>query len=126
MKKYVLIVVSLLTMPFSVSAHEYPTIDTVRFVINCMAEQGAQTEENLYVCTCRHDVFTELMSFAEYDDATFFEHNKKMPGKRGAMVRDNEKAIKDSGKLEQVQQEANARCPAVKHIESTVKRKDAN
>jgi hypothetical protein len=126
MKKYTLIFILLSVMASNASAYDYPTIESVRFVINCMTELGGQNEQNLYTCTCRHDVVAENMTFAEYDDATFFDRNTAMPGKRGAMVRDNEKGARDKKNLEELLKKASAQCPVVKHLETPVKDKDAN
>ena len=44
-------VLALLVPWFGAMADEYPTADTVRMVVACMAELGAQNEENLLTCS---------------------------------------------------------------------------
>ena len=126
MRKYIFIFILLFVMAANVNAHDYPTIETVRFVVNCMAELGAQNEQNLYTCTCRHDALVSKMTYEEYDGATVFERNRQMPGERGGFVRDNERGAKEFRKLEELLKEASTQCPVVKHLESPVKDKDAN
>lgn len=126
MRKYIFMFVLSFVMVTNVSAHDYPTIETVRFVVNCMAELGGQNEQNLYTCTCRHDGLVSKMTFEEYDDAMVFEHNRQMPGERGGFVRDNERGAREYHKLEGLLKEVSAQCPVVKHLESPVKDEGAN
>jgi len=116
MKKRI-ILLAMLIMPMSVNASDYPTEAIVRNVIDCMTELGGLNDPNLYTCTCRADYTMSHMTFAEYDDATFFDRNKQMAGKRGAMVRDNERGKAHSEMYEKVLSEAEKNCPVVKHIE---------
>jgi len=97
-------------------ADGFPTEETVRFVLNCMAGLGAQTDENLYTCICRHDVIAKSMSYEEYEGAMTFERNQEMPGDRGGFVRDNKLAKEDDKKLQKARVEADAQCPVVKHV----------
>lgn len=121
MKKYGYILVSLLVFSVNTNAHDndYPTMDTVRFVVECMAELGAQNEENLYTCTCRHDVVAGMMSFERYERAVFFKRYSSMPGKRGGLVRDSTEAKQLVSELDEAFKVAEQKCPAVKHIEPT-------
>ena len=112
-----IILLSLLFMPLSVSASDYPTEQIVRNVIDCMVELGGIKDQNMYTCACRADYIMTNMTFAEYDDATFWDRNKQMAGKKGAMVRDNELGKVHSKKYEKVLTEAEKVCPVVKHIE---------
>ena len=126
MRKYIVLPILMFVIATNVNAHDYPTIETVRFVVNCMAELGGQNEQNLYACTCRHDALVSNMTYEEYDDAMVFEHNRQMPGERGGFVRDNERGQKQYKRLEQILDEASAQCPVVKHLESPVKDKGAD
>ena len=125
MRKYIVVPILLLVMASGVYANDYPTIETVRFVVNCMADLGGQNEQNLYACTCRHDALVKQMSYEEYDDAMVFERNKQMPGERGGFVRDNERGVKNYKKFKNLLDEISAQCPVVKHIEAPVRDKDA-
>ena len=91
-----------------------------------MTELGGLNDPNLYTCTCRADYFMSHMTFAEYDDATFFDRNKQMAGKRGAMVRDNKGGKEHSEIYEKVLSEAEKNCPVVKHIEPIKIKKPEN
>ena len=47
--------------------HDYPTIETVGYVLECMQENGGQTVENMYSCSCRFDKLAATMSFDDYE-----------------------------------------------------------
>lgn len=99
------------------AADDYSTVETVRYVMGCMAENGGNTEENLYACTCRFDVIAAGMPFAEYEQAQLYERYREMPGKRGALFRESEMGDKLKAKLRKLRKEAEERCPLVRHIE---------
>jgi len=58
------------------SANDFPTIEAVRFVVNCMVDNGGQNEENLYACTCRFDAMSSEISFNEYEQVAVYIRNK--------------------------------------------------
>ncbi len=105
-----------LTSSFA-ARNEYPTVDTVRFVVNCMADNGGQTEENLYACTCRFDVINAAFTFAEYEEVSVYVRNKAMPGEKGGVFRDLSRNIKDlSAKYAQISKQAASACPIAKRV----------
>lgn len=106
------------------SASEYPTIDTVRYVVNCMADNGGQNEENLYACTCRFDAISSQLTFDEYEQVSVYERNKAMPGEKGGVFRDlgrDTKELRD--KFEQIELNAFSACPIAKRVSRPVKAK---
>ena len=115
-----LIVIACLSTPLTAMAEAYPTMDTVQMVVTCMSEIGGQTEENLYVCSCRHDVITSEFTFEEYERANLYERYRVMPGERGGMFRDAKEAKGMSKKLESVRKRAEQECPVVKHIDANI------
>lgn len=117
MRKHTVILAGLLTVSPAAFADDYPTMESVRYVLDCMFELGGQTEENLYSCACRHDFIAANMPFETFEQATFFERYNQMPGKRGGLVRDNKEGPGLKKKLKEVKTEAAAHCPVVKHIE---------
>ena len=123
MKKYTIVLAGLLVMPLHALADDYPTMESVRYVLDCMVELGGQNEENLYACSCRHDYIAANIPFAEFEQATFFQRYDQMPGKRGGLVRDNEEAPQLKKHLNEVKTQAAANCPVVKHIELNPEKK---
>ena len=100
-----------------VMADEYPTEETVRFVLNCMTEMGGQTDENLYTCACRYDAIRSAMTYSDYEEGYTFERNMKMPGEKGSSFRDNKRAEGLYKELLKVREKANSSCLVVKHVE---------
>src|SRR3972149_3416655 len=87
----------MLLLPFmvislNVNGSEFSSQETVPFALNCMAENGGLSDENLYYCTCRLDHIASRISFSDYEEGVTFERNKEMPGEKGGSVRDNERA----------------------------------
>ena len=92
------------------------TIDSVRFVLECMAEIGGLSDENLYTCACRHDAIFSRMSFSDYEEGVTYERNRAMPGEKGGFFRDNERGEKFFEKLKSVREAVNSECIAVKTV----------
>lgn len=118
MRKFIVMIC--LSMPLSALAETYPTLDTVQMVVTCMSEIGGQTEENLYVCACRHDVIAAEFTFEEYERANLYERYRGMPGERGGMFRDAKEAKNISKELDKIRKKAEQECPLVKRIEAHV------
>ena len=122
MKKFALMLIPLSFVSMQSHAHDYPTMETVRAVVECMADLGEQNEQNLYTCTCRHDVIEKLVVFEEFERARFFERYNQMPGKRGGLVRDSKEGEKLVENLNAAREEAARECPEVKNIATPPKR----
>lgn len=98
-------------------ADEYPTEETVRYVLGCMAELGGQNDRNLYTCACRYDAIRSQMVFTEYEEGVTYERNKAMPGKKGGFFRDNERGERFYQALLKAREQADKSCIVVKHVE---------
>lgn len=117
-----LILTALVFISGAVSANDYPTIETVRYVVNCMVDNGGQNEENLYACTCRFDAISKVMTFQEFEDVSVFVRNKDMPGEKGGVFRDLGKATKGiRAKYEAATKSAEKSCPVAKRVKHSVK-----
>ena len=102
----------------------FPTEETVRFVLNCMAELGGMQDENLYTCVCRHDATQALMLYSDYADARTYERNRAMPGKKGGFFRDNDHGKALYEQLAKVRATVNEQCVPVKRIQPPTLRPD--
>ena len=92
------------------------TLETVRYVLGCMADLGGLSDENLYTCACRHDAIFSRMSFADYEEGVTYERNRAMPGEKGGFFRDNERGEQHFEKLKEVREMADSQCIAVKTV----------
>jgi hypothetical protein len=108
-----------------VSANDYPTVETVRFVVNCMADNGGQNEENLHACTCRFDAMSSKITFNEYEQVSVYVRNKAMPGEKGGVFREmggrDTKELRT--KFEQMEKTANSACPIARKVTRPAKSK---
>ncbi len=113
MKKVHYSIALLCIIPALSIADDYPTSDRVNYVLFCMEDIGGQSFDNLHTCSCRIDAISELMPFLEYEDATTFERYRRMPGKKGGIVRDSKRAGLLSEKLTQVGKQVAKKCKKV-------------
>ena len=108
--KMLLRIVLLASVPLLATANEYPTLERVDHVLTCMREHGGQTVDNLYACSCEIDVVAQKLSFDDFSEARTFEIYKRMPGEKGGLFRDSERAEKVVGLLKQARLDATKRC----------------
>ena len=106
----------LMLSPVGAAAEPYPTIETVRMVVSCMAEFGEQSEENLITCACKHDVLQAELTFREYEEGNLMERYRRMPGKKGGIFRDNELGERYLRMLTAARKKAEHQCPRVKKV----------
>lgn len=102
-------------------AYDYPTLERVDSVITCMAEHGGQTVENLYSCSCKIDVIASKIPLDVWDEAKTFARYKRMPGEKGGVFRDSERADEVVPMLEAAEQEGEKRCFVGKHFQHAKK-----
>ena len=105
-----------LALPSVAAAAGFPTVETVRQVVSCMAQLGDQTEENLLTCACRQDVIEAGMTFEVFEQASLQERYNRMPGKRGGLFRDDEISREQLKQLKAVREQSLAACPPVKKV----------
>lgn len=91
-------------------ANDYPTLERVDHVLTCMRANGGQTVDNLYACSCEVDIIAQSLPFDEFTEARTFEIYKRMPGEKGGLFRDSERAQKVVSQLEQARADARKRC----------------
>lgn len=105
-----------LALPSMATAAGFPTVETVRIVVSCMAQLGDQSEENLLTCACRQDVIEAEMTFEVFEQATLQERYNSMPGKRGGLFRDDKISREQLQQLKDARKKAHTACPAVKRV----------
>ena len=115
MLKSILMILAL-ALPSFAAAAGFPTVETVRQVVSCMAELGGQTEENLLTCGCRQDAIEAALTFEVFEQASLQERYNRMPGKRGGLFRDDKISREQLKQLKAVRKQAFAACPAVRKV----------
>jgi len=92
------------------AAPPFPTLETVEDVLICMKEHGGQTLDNLYACSCSHDVVARSFGFDEFVEARTFETYRNMPGERGAVFRDSARGKALIARLQAAREDGARRC----------------
>jgi hypothetical protein len=98
------------------NSNDYPTLDTVGFVLTCMESNGGISRETLYTCTCRIDHIAANLPFTVYEEAEIWERYRGHTGERGALFRSDIMPDKDNAvsQLRRAQFEAKQACPLTK------------
>jgi hypothetical protein len=107
------VLLSLAAAPLFVSAeglNEYPTLDRVNYVMDCMDRHGGPKIEHLTACSCEMDEIGAKMSYEHFVDANVFMQNKDTPGDKGAVFRDMATGKDGFDKLEASRAEAEKVC----------------
>lgn len=80
-----LLAVMALAYTASATANDFPTVERVKFVQECMALKGGPSYVNMYGCSCVIDKIADKMTFEQfaYDDA--FVRLRNMRGERGGI-----------------------------------------
>lgn len=75
-------------LPGVILANDFPTLARVEYSLLCMKEQGGQTIQNLYACTCAVDKFSEKLAYDKFVEAETLRAMIKTPGEKGGAFRD--------------------------------------
>lgn len=110
MKRPALLTALLVTTLATSADSGYPTLERVDHVLTCMRTHGGQTVDNLYACACEVDVIAQQISFDDFNEARTFEIYKRMPGEKGGLFREGERAQGIVARLEKARADANKRC----------------
>lgn len=70
-------------------AYEYPTVDRVEFVLECMRNNGGEYHF-LYKCSCVIDAIAKKTPYDAYVDASTVARYAGMGGERAGVFRDPE------------------------------------
>lgn len=69
------------------NANDFPTLERVKFVQECMSFKGGPTYVNMYGCSCVIDKIAGTLTFDEYVHADAFVRLRNMRGERGGYFR---------------------------------------
>ncbi|ALG67721.1 hypothetical protein [Beggiatoa leptomitoformis] len=91
-------------------ANDYPTLDKVSYVFECMALHGGESYENMYQCACVIDNIAENMVYQEYTEADTLIRLSQARGERAALLRDSPQSKVLRKKLTDIKASAEKRC----------------
>lgn len=90
--------------------NDYPTMDRVNYVLDCMDRHGGPRIETLTGCSCEMDEVGGRMNYQEFIDANVYMQNKDTPGDKGGVFRDMPQGKDGFAKLEASRTEAEKVC----------------
>lgn len=101
----------LLTVTPAAAANDYPTAETVDYVLGCMAANG-NNREALLKCSCSIDFIAKRMPFSQYEKAETALSLQAGGGVGGrvGLFRDPPEIKQAIEQLHQTQAEANLQC----------------
>ena len=80
----------LLAAAASASANDFPTVDRVLYVQECMKANPGQNFEMVNKCSCALDKLALKVKFDDYETMTTIVKAISIAGERGGDIRDNE------------------------------------
>jgi len=91
------------------AVHDYPTVDRVEYVLECM-QKNAGKQEFLYKCACVIDEIAKQYTYEDFVEASTVARFQSLGGERGGVFRDPPKTRDTAKRYMQVQSEAMKRC----------------
>lgn len=90
-------------------AAEYPTVDRVEYVLECMQQHGGK-QEYLYKCSCAIDAIAKELPYEQYVEASTAARHQSLAGERGGLFRDPESIRGMAKQYREIQSRANEQC----------------
>ena len=75
-------------------ANDFPTVERVQFVMDCMRDHPGNAFEMLNKCSCAIDRLAKKYRYNDFVEAQTLAKAVTIAGERGAELRDNEEAQK--------------------------------
>jgi len=88
---------------------DYPTVDRVEFVLECMQKNGGK-QEFLYKCFCVIDEIAAKVGYDDFVEAATAARYQSLGGERGGLFRDPPQIRETAKRYLQIQGEAMKRC----------------
>lgn len=90
--------------------NDFPTLERVEYVLQCMQEHGGQNYDNLYHCVCAVDTIAGMMSHEDFAQARTYTYLFDLPGERGGEFRDPPESEQLRAKLKEAKAAAQRSC----------------
>jgi hypothetical protein len=100
----------LATVASGAHANDYPTVDRVLYVQECMRAHPGPNFEMVNKCSCALDRIAEQVRFDDYVSMTTVVNAISIGGERGSELRDNETVKPQITRWRELQSKAKAAC----------------
>lgn len=91
------------------AAHDYPTVDRVEYVLECM-QRNAGKQEFLYKCACVIDQIAQQFTYDDFVEGSTAARYQSLGGERGGLFRDPPKTRGTAKRYMQGRSDAMKRC----------------
>ncbi|MFC0135936.1 hypothetical protein [Massilia eurypsychrophila] len=98
-------------VPMVAHANDFPTVDRVEYVLECMVKHPGK-QEYLYKCACTIDQIAREVGYDEYVEIATALRHQTLAGPRGAGFRDPESIRAMANKYKALQAKASKACDA--------------
>lgn len=93
-----------------VHANDFPTLDRVIYVRDCLRENPGPQFEMISKCSCALDRLAEEIKYDEYVTLSTEANATTIGGERGSTMRDNEGVQKDAKRFRELQAKVKNSC----------------
>lgn len=101
---------AILGLSGNAAANDYPTVDRVVYVRECMRQHPGPEFEMLSKCSCALDALARTMPFDEFTTLRTATLANSIGGERGNVIRDTEVLQKEIRRFREVQANAKKGC----------------
>ncbi len=91
-------------------ANDFPTLDRVMYVRDCMRENPGPQFEMISKCSCALDRMAEQVKYDEYVTLSTDANATSIGGERGSAMRDNEGVQKEAKRFRELQAKVKNSC----------------
>lgn len=96
-------------LPLSSAANDFPTVDRVEYVLECMKDHDGK-QEYLYKCSCVVDKIASRIKYDDYVSESTAQRYQSIGGERGALFRDPPDVKKAAKHYKAIEQAARDSC----------------
>lgn len=90
-------------------ASDYPTVDRVEYVLECLRDHGGK-QEYLYKCSCAIDAIAKELPYEQYVESSTAARHQSLAGERGGLFRDPESVKGMAKAYREIQARAHEQC----------------
>ena len=91
------------------ASKDYPTVDRVEFVLECMQKNGGK-QEFVYKCACVIDEIAQQIGYDDFVEASTAARFQSLGGERGGVFRDPPETREMAKRYLKIQSDAMTRC----------------
>ena len=108
--RYFLAALALAGVPVAAWAYDYPTVDRVLFVDECLRDHPGPHWEMVQKCSCMIDAVARQLPYDDYVNLSTATNANTIGGERGSCIRDVESLQKQIRQFRDMKAQASKSC----------------